>query len=272
MEDKINIIKENFNSINEMIQVIEHRENNFVMREQDSSSSGSYSFTKTNSMNEAKELFRNGYKEILPRIKSGVEANLKRTETRNRRRITSGVVGYAPNVPNAILGLPNSMILTESSTQKTKIVSIVVGITENCCVDAEKFIQSGIAALGVVNALELSGYRVNLKIAFYVAKRNNERAFGTVKVKDYREHLDLQKLCFPLAHPSMFRRLGFKWLETVPGLTDPGWAFGYGQQFSDLEFIKKNFLEPNEYFINLKITENNDYDPEKIIESLNIGK
>lgn len=268
----LNIVKEHFTSINEMISVIESRPNNEVMSGENASHKGSEEFTGTRSYNEAKELFRNGYTEILSKIKTGVSANLKRTETKPRRTIENNVVGYAPNVPNAIMGLPNSMILTRTLPQKTKTVSIVVGITENCGTNAKEFIESGIAALGVVNTLELRGYRVNLKVAFYVAKCDNDRAFGTVNVKDYREHLDLQKLCFPLANPSMFRRLGFKWLETVPGLQVKNWSFGYGQQINDLDFIKENFLADNEYFINLAITKRNEYNPEKIIAELNIEK
>lgn len=267
----LNIVKEHFKSIHEMLSVIESRPNNEVMSGHEESRTGSERFTGTKSYNEAKELFRHGYTEILPKIKTGVAANLKRTESRPRRTIENNVVGYAPNVPNAIMGLPNSMILTRTTPQKTKTVSIVVGITENCGTNAEEFIESGIAALGVVNTLELRGYRVNLKVAFYVAKESNDRAFGTVNVKDYREHLDLQKLCFPLANPSMFRRFGFKWLETIPGIKEH-WSFGYGSQINDLDFIKENFLADNEYFINLAITKRNEYNPEKIIAELNIEK
>lgn len=267
----LNIIKEHFKSIHEMLSVIESRPNNDVMAGKHSSNGNDREFTGTDNYNEAKELFRHGYTEILPRIKTGVAANLKRTETRPRRTIENNVVGYAPNVPNAIMGLPNSMILTRTAPQKTKNVSIVVGITENCGTRAEEFIESGIAALGVVNTLELRGYRVNLKVAFYVAKESNDRAFGTVNVKDYREHLDLQKLCFPLANPSMFRRLGFKWLETVPGL-EANWSLGYGQQLNDVDYIKETFLASNEYFINLALTKRNEYNPEKIIAELNIEK
>jgi len=266
------IIKEHFKSIHEMISVIESRPNNKVMADKHSSNTGDYSFTKTKSMDEAKELFRNGYTEILPKIKTGVSNEFKRTEVRNRRKVETGVIGYAPHVPNAILGLPNSMILTKAQPQKVKAVSIVVGITENCGTEADEFITSGIAAIGVVNTLELRGYRVNLKVAFWCATGGNERAWGTIDLKDYREHLDLQKLCFPLAHPSMFRRLGFKWLETQPEIQDSGWEWGYGSQLSDLDYIKKNFLAENEYFINLAITKECKYDPDEIIKRLNIEK
>lgn len=269
--ENVKIIKEHFNSICQMLNVIESRSNNSVMNRQNASHSNDKGFTGTSSYDEAKTLFETGYTDILDKIKTGVAENLKQTVSENRRHVRTAVVGYAPHVPNAILGLPNSMIFTETKPQKIKAVSIVAGITENCGTGAKEFSKSGIAVLGVVNTLELQGYRVNLKVAFYCAKVwSGEYTFGTVSVKDYREHLDLQKLCFPLAHPSMFRRFGFKWLETVPGLTSSEWAGGYGSQFNDMNFIKKNFLEENEFFIGLSLTKKCNYDPNKIIETMNL--
>jgi hypothetical protein len=264
------IVKEHFGSIHQMLSVIESRPNNSVMAGQDSSKTGTKRFTGTDSYEEAKQLFETGYTEILDQVKTGVGNNLKKTQNINRRTIRTGVIGYAPHVPNAILGLPNSMILTEQQPQKIKTVSIVVGITEKCGTKAEEFVKSGIAALSVVNTLELRGYRVALKVAFWCSEGGNERAWGTITLKDYREHMDIQKLCFPLAHPSMFRRFGFKWLETCPEIKDFGWAWGYGRQLNDSDFIKKNFLGDNEFFINLSVTKECDYDPDKIIEKMNL--
>lgn len=264
------IIKEHFTSIHQMLSVIESRPNNSVMRNMDESRTGSKSFTGTKSYGEAKQLFETGYTEILERIKTGVGSNLKKTQSVNRRTVRTGVVGYAPHVPNVILGLPNSMILTEQKPQKIKTVSIVVGITENCGTAAEEFVKSGIAALSVVNTLEFRGYRVALKVAFWCAEGGEERAWGTITLKDYREHMDIQKLCFPLAHPSMFRRFGFKWLETSPEIQDSDWTYRYGCQLRDEKFIKKNFLEENEFYINLSLTKQCGYDPDKIIEKMNL--
>lgn len=269
----MNIIKEHFDSIHQMIKVIESRPNNDIMKHCNASRSGSKSFTGTKSYEEAKQLFENGYTDVLEKIKTGMANDIKRNQVERRRRVTTGVVGYAPHVPNAILGVPNSMILTEAAPQKIKAISIVVGITENCNTNAGEFIKSGIAALGVVNTLELQGYRVNLKVAFYCAECGDDRAFGTVSVKDYREHLDIQKLCFPLAHPSMFRRLGFKWLETCEGLDESAWAYGYGRQLKELKDknISELFLKDNEFLINLTTTKNCNYDVDKIIELFKIN-
>lgn len=264
------IIKEHFTSIHQMLSVIESRPKNKIMQHSNISETGDKSFTMTSSYNEAKETFQNGYTDVLEKIKTGVSANMIKTQTETRRRIRTGVVGYAPHVPNAIQGLPNSMILMERQQQKIKAVSIVVGICENCTTKAEEFVKSGIAALSVVNTLELRGYRVALKIAFYVAEAGNEKVFGTITLKDYREHMDIQKLCFPLCHPSMFRRFGFKWLETQPEIQVHDWCYGYGCVFKNKDFIQKNFLAENEFYIDLSTTRNAGYDVDKLIESMNL--
>lgn len=266
------VIKEHFKSIHEMIYTIDRRENNEVMMRKHSSSrkgNMAYEFTKTHSYEEAIQLYQNGYTEILDKIKLGLKQKSQNNGVENRRRITTGVVGYAPHVPNVIMGLPNSMILTDARPQKTKTLSICYCICQNCGTDADEFIESGIAVLSVINYLEMQGIRVKLRINFYSATEGDEYAFGTIDVKDYREHLDLQKLCFPLAHPSMFRRIGFKWLETVEGLTED-WDDGYGKTMFDEPIIKKHVLNKDEVYLNLNITKQYDYDVDMIIDSFNL--
>lgn len=265
----MHVIREHFTSIHQMLSIIENRPNNKVMSYKHSSSEKDKEFTGTDNYTEAKDLFQNGYTDILDQIKSGI-AKSSVSQTVSRRRVNTGVVGYAPHVPNAILGLPNSMIYTQSEPQKIKAVSIVYDITENCGTKTEEFIKSGIAVLNVINRLELQGIRVNLKIAFYYASADNERAFGTVSVKDYREHMDIQKLCFPVAHPSMFRRFGFRWIETVPDMQSNDWNHGYGRHAdADDPYLKKE-LKENEFFINLSYTKKFGYDADEIIKNLKL--
>lgn len=256
-------VRENFSSIHKMLSVIDSREKNSVMCDRNASVEHDYDFTFTHSYKEAETVFQEGYVDVLPKIKSGVSENLRRTEIRNRRHVETNVVGYCPHVPNAILGLPNSMILTKTQPQKVKAVSIVVDVTENCGTNAEEFVNSGVTVLSAINSLELRGYRVNLKVAFFNGEANNQKATAIVSVKDYREHLDLQKLCFPLCHPSMLRRFGFRWLETAPEIEDNSWTFGYGRHSKT-----SSFLEKNEIMVTLDRTKNCEYDPEKLIQSM----
>lgn len=267
-----NVVKEHFTSIHQMLTVINNRPNNSVMDGKRSSITNDKGFTGTRDWEEANELFEHGYVDVLDKIKAGVAAGIKKTEVIQKRRVSNGVVGYAPNVPNAIMGLPNSMIYMEKTPQKIKAVSIVYNICDNCMTEAQEFIDSGVAVLNVINRLELNGCRVNLKIMYFCANEGSDYAFGSVDVKNYREHMDLQKLCFPVAHPSMFRRFGFKWLETCNGLKERRWSSGYGHSIhggADHSVIKEQ-LQENEFYIDLKITKKHNYDADEIIESMNL--
>lgn len=265
------ILKEHFNSIHQMLEIVNKRSNNEVMKNQNSSQTDDEEFTLTESWEQAIDLFQYGYKDIMDEIKIGMKKETKFQAATHNRKIKTGVQGYAPHVPNAILGLPNSMIDMKSEVRKVKAISIVYSITESAGVEAEEFVKSGIAVLSTIYALELRGVRVNLKIMFYDGKSEDERAFASVNLKDYREHLDLQKLCFPVAHPSMSRRLGFKWLETVPELECNGWSYGYGSQMKTEEFFEiEGLFKQNEHFLNLDITKECDYNTDRIIEKLDL--
>lgn len=273
----MNIIKEHFNSVHELLNILDARKNNKVMAHSDASETGSEDFTGTASYKEARELFEKGWEEPLEKIKTGLKTITSSVEVK-RRRVTTGVVGYAPHVPNAIQGLPNSMILTEMPVQKERAIAISYNISECAWVEADTFIKSGIAVLSVINTLELQGIRVKLSIAFFTSAQDDEYVYATVDLKDYREHLDLKKLCFPIVHPSMFRRFGFKWLETCEGLTNEGYAHGYGRAFEyhkdgkAAKIYDEHLLADNEYPLDLTITRNNGYDVDKIIEAAKILK
>lgn len=267
----MHIVQEHFQSIHQMLKTLDGRKNNAVMRGEDSSSSGNSSFTLTESWDHAMKLLRYGYTDILGEIKAGMKEHAKFQEVSKKRNIKTAVQGVAPHVPNALLGVPNAMIHYESTVQKTKAISLVYFETANAGVEADTFVKSGIALLSTVHALEIRGYRVKLKCMFFSSKCEDERAFASVNLKDYREQLDLHKLCFPIAHPSMFRRIGFKWLETVPGIEEEDWSGGYGQPIYEDELSEiEGILKENEYFVTLHAIREQNYNVDGIIEYLNL--
>lgn len=268
------VIEEHFDSIHQLLNVLNGRKNNSEMISCHSSDNNGKSFTGTVTYTEAVEIFETGYTDVLNEIKSGISHNLKATQNQTRRMVRTGVVGYAPHVPNAINGLPNSMIYTEKQSHKVKAVSIYYAPTENCGMDKNVFVKSGICMLSAINILEMSGVRVNLNVVFFngVNDKNTEGSFANVRVKDFREHMDIQKLCFPVVHPSMFRRFGFRWLETTPNMKESGWRFSYGHTDKNFDKIIKQNMNDNEKFITLADTKNAEYNPEKLIELLDIKK
>ena len=92
-------------------------------------------------------------------------------------------------------------------------------------------------------------------------------------VKSYAEHLDLQKLTFPVAHPSMFRRFGFKWLETVPTLTESRFSMGYGRSVGCDDSSLMDAMKLNdETMIDIPMIRYANYDVDKLLEKTKLNK
>lgn len=243
-----NIIIENFSSINEMLSILNTRENNSIMKYEDSSKTNSYSFTKTNSYEEAEKLITIGYTDILDEIKMRLKIEASSNDSKPIQK--NDKFGYIPNVPNSIMNLPNSMINTKRIPRKINTINLIYAPVSNCGTDKEIFIKNGIKILNIINNLEKNNIRVKLSIALFYGESSEEITLATVNVKNYQENLNLQKLCFPIAHPSMLRRFGFKWLETTPEITEYSWNRGYGRSLYNKEKIKST-LKNNEIFLAL---------------------
>lgn len=223
-------IIDEFRNIIHLLNELETRPTNDVFSRTTLSSqkveSDSNPWSGTHTYEEAKELIKFGYDEILDQLKSGLTVPVK-TE-KNVRRPKNDVVGFLPNIPNAIQGLPQSMINVKAVPQKTKVVNIIYAPVSNCSTNPKEFIAAGIKMVNVINTLELNGIRTNLKIALMLAYVDDEVVAVLVNVKRDSEHLNLKKICFPIAHPAMLRRFGFRWLETTPKIRSKFWTGGYG--------------------------------------------
>ena len=90
---------------------------------------------------------------------------------------------------------------------------------------------------------------MNLDVIAMCTNSGSEWQIASVNVKDYKEQLDIKKLCFPLAHPSMFRRFGFAWLERSTDMKE-GFAYGYGHSAQKKEERQlESVFGENEFFI-----------------------
>lgn len=232
----------------------------------------------TKNFDEAMRLFNDGWAEKVEEIRKGLVQFEKATEqdvSYQKTRPSTSVVGFAPHVPNAIRGLPNSMIYTERTPMKAKVVRIIYNMTMNSDTEAEDIMNAGLTVLKIAYSMERKGYRVRIDVNPFLAKKNDEETCALVCVKDWRQPIDIKKVAFPIAHPSMFRRLGFRWLESTPNLSDSGWIHGYGRSLEAADKAKEvlkrcNALGDNDYFVNVEIAKGNDYDPAKTAKAIGI--
>lgn len=279
----MNVVCEKYDSIKEFVDIITKRNVNSVFKGKSlSSEDGSYAFTGTNSLEQAKSLLKDGYREPLESIKRGLRINKvnKKFKDIPKVRPTNNVVGVVPHVPNSLLGLPQSMINLEKTPNKVKVVSINYDMSINCGTNTRDIERSGIMLLSIVNMLELQGYRVKLNVIAFSGMGGNELAIVSVEAKDYKQPLDLLKVCFPLVHPSFFRRLGFRWLETVPNLTERHFTSGYGVAVATrgyeeaLDIYSKNLkdFDKNSYYFNVRFVKSLDFDMDKVLKKTGLIK
>lgn len=269
----VKVTQEYFSSIHHMLACLDSRKNNQAMHDQHSSTEREDSeWAGTSSYDEAVKLLTCGYTDILGRLSLGIKKAMKSLQDYDfsKSSIIEDVQGAAPIVPNYLRGLPKTMSYRQPISKKVKTMNIVYAPTANCCTEAEEFIEAGIALLSAIRAIEKSNIAIKLDCMFKNSYEGREAVIGSVRIKNYRDRLDLQKLCFPIAHPSMLRRIGFKFLETVPGLTNRRFASGYGRSPDISELTNYLKLQNNTVLLNFYLVHNElGCDPKKIIEYIN---
>lgn len=276
-------ITETFNGISEFLNVIGKRELNEVFKPfTPSSEDGSAEFTMTSSYAESVEIMSTGYKEGLKDLQKCKSVKVNHASNIRKNIPQTGIVGYAPHVPNAIAGVPQSMISSQKIEQRAKVLTIVYDGGAYAKVKAEKFVKAGRNILDLVQMLELQGYRVRIDIqdAFCTHK---EKALCRITVKNHRQPMNPLKISYLLLHPSFFRRQGFKWLETVPELTNTAFVGSYGRPLyyqvdtdgattdEIREYLKKHdLLDKNTFFTNFYEAVNHSAD--ELVELMGIKK
>lgn len=242
-----------FDSISELLSTLNSRKNNSIMSKCGASKQPFRFFSGTDNYEEAVGLIVKGYSKILPEIKKGCTNNvdiLQQKYARIKSRNIDSVFGGCANVPRALMGLPKDLHNREVISRKVRTVTIFYSPTADASVSPDVFIKAGISMLSAINLIEISGVQVELILCFYAGYVRNikpdvrETVVGAVKLKGYSDRINLLKMCFPMAHPSMLRRFGFKFLETVPNLKLSKFTVGYGSPCctEELEYtIKRGF-------------------------------
>lgn len=184
-------------------------------------------FTGTHSFEDATKILLEGDRENADKVLNQVAAIKRQVgkETK-RQRVGTGVVGFAPNVPNYLAGVPRNMITATPNKRKDKIINLVYDMTAPCSVEKEVLQRAVINVAGAVVALEAGGARVNVFVT-YSADSGSNKCGLFIRVKSASQPLDVLKMIYPLGHPSMFRRHGFRWLETNKDIP-ASFRSGYG--------------------------------------------
>lgn len=182
-------------------------------------------FTGCKNIEEAYEMLRSGYAPVVDKLNKEYKTNSIKASNGKRISFKNNICGYAPIVPLAIQGVPNSMISMSMKPIKTKVVDIYYDMTVNCGVEWKDIIETGNNILATVLDLESQGYRFNLYgVQTYSDSDNCDMLI--VKIKDAKRPLDLRRMSFPLCHTGFFRLIGFDWYGKNP---DSVYRYNYGR-------------------------------------------
>lgn len=206
-----------------------------------SSVTGSKEFTKTYTFEEAVGLLKNGWVDMSAKLTQKLNVADKNLKNGRRPRTILSVQGYQAVVPLYLNGCPQNMVNSKMVSVKQKIITLNKSVTYSALVTTRQIEDESVKAMQIVKRLESQGYRCNLNIVLGVFK-GTRRFIVKVRIKNANEKLNVSKLAFPMVHPSMLRRLFFRFIEVYPKVTSV-FSFGYGQPVKGgalREFLDKN--------------------------------
>ena len=190
-------------------------------------------WTQTESFDEAVLLMKRGWSDMAQKLVNKLKVLDKKTEMVTKRRSVNSVAGFHPVGPLYLAGVPTSMVSYKMVPVKQKIVNITKLFNYHAGITSETIIDESIKVLQIVKKLEAQGYSVNVNVAFGSSK-NGRNIAASIRIKNANERLNVSKLAFPMVHPSMLRRLMFRYIEVTPNATK-GYVGGYGTPVSKSE-------------------------------------
>lgn len=168
------------------------------------------------SYEEALQLLKDGYQPAVEMLKDVLKTNKSTTAEQKRISFMNDIHGFAPIVPLALKGVPQSMANMTMKPIKCKVIDVYYDMVISSLTTPQEIIDNGKRLLGVIMNLEKRGYKFNLYAVQTYSNTNQGCDMLTIKVKDSSRPLDIKKMSYVLMHPAFFRVIGFDWYSKVP--------------------------------------------------------
>lgn len=202
-------------------------------------------FTGTKNYDEAQDLLKYGWDDMSKKLEQKLNIVCKEMEPTTKNKAQFDVVGFQASVPRYLQGIPTSMVNKKKVPTKQKVITVVKNIGYSCSVTTEEIIEESVKALAIVKKLEAQGFRVNLDIITALCssdRRNLEKdevAICRIRIKSASERLNISKVAFIMVHPSMLRRLVFRFIEVEPNIKSSTFTSYYGYPINEYQKVKQ---------------------------------
>lgn len=185
------------------------------------------SWSGSDSYDSALEMARFGWDEVAKEMTAQLKVALKNQQVDTQVKSILDVCGFQCNVPMYLAGAPNNMIRQQRVTHKSKVINLIKPMGATANVSRDQYVKAGVECMKIINALEKKGYAVNLYVAS-ASRHGSSQGYSSfmVKIKNANERLNVSKLAFFLASPSVHRRFNFALMKKygfsgVGGTQDP---------------------------------------------------
>jgi hypothetical protein len=202
---------------------------------------GNSSFFWTDTFAEAGELWQKGWQDGAERVnrhRDQFSAFIAAAKAAKAKRFAWEVTGDYVDVGRYMTGEPECFgcDVDEGDNVTSRVVSIRLNNCVSAAVDASIICARGLAVLVAVDLLEACNIRCEVVIG--TATRQGNVVESNVTIKKAGESAEPSAIAFNVAHPSFFRRFGFRFMELnghAPSQCYPCPMTDYGKRQSVVE-------------------------------------
>lgn len=166
--------------------------------------------------------------------------------------LENNVQGFAPNVPNYLCGLPDSMMDFVDDLQGEKLIRVGVHVGRTYDTTQNQIMNRGAAIMAVLDQLSKEGYSIELTALWRNTDGEDIANVETI-IKHGCDHWAPESVAFALCHAAFQRRLCWRTVESMPeqasGITRGGYGNGRGVDLSEFDvsfgYVTKGWLYDN---------------------------
>lgn len=173
-------------------------------------------WTMTQSFAEAARLAMDGWTEGAKRLSDLRDELMDKVgELLPEDTYIMDVSGFDVDVGAYLAGEPECMVTHTQQPGRNRHIHVMVNIATKASATPNSMMMRGLMAAGVVDALESMGHTVTLDVVNLLYGVGDYKMTHITTVKRASEVLDLERVVFACAHPSMLRRLTFGVMESL---------------------------------------------------------
>lgn len=172
-----------------------------------------------------------------------------------REQKNNNIAGQQVNVPRYLNNTPANMLMSRKQDKPKQAINIVFDTDCNWTTPVINRVQCGVNILKAVQALTIAGYDVQLDVMPFCSysKTTRKLYMTTIRLKDYGENVNMNRLAYPIAAVASQFHLGVDWMQRVPDspyMLAAGWpVYPNEKRYDEIKDYFKN--KHDAFFIGL---------------------